>query len=705
MATIAQRVPAPPRPLTWFREFLRAELAPYPGRTATVARMVIAATLVMIICMTFRLSYAFQGAIYVLLISRENPRATLQSAGTIVLFTGIGAVYLLISVSIVIGAPMLHLVWIIWSLFLAFFALSTIRNYIAAVVFAIVISVAVPLWDRHVPAHVSVEDTLRLALATLVGIVVSAAVELAFERRRPGDEIVLPLVHRLAAVEGLVARYMEGQAADQATVDKITRYAMLGTASLRPLLRRSDYSRQYQFQMGGLTVLVGWLVDIAATAPELGARPSSNDQKQLRDLTAAIASIRSDLLNRRIPAPIHFNPDGKTTSDLPLLGEMEKIVELIPQAFTGTLDVNEYAPHPKDTPRSNLLVPDAFANPEHLKFALRGCLAASLCYIFYSSINWPAISTAVQTCLLTALTTIGGSRQKQVLRFTGAIVGGFLFGMGSQVFILPHIDSIAGFTVLFILVTAFSSWFLTSSPRLSYFGLQVALAFYLINLQEFAFQTSLLVARDRVIGILVGLLVMWLAFDQLGGAPAAVEMKRAFISNLRLLAQLVREPLPGQEKVSDVYPLREMINAKFGNVRGLGDGVLFEFGPSRRRDLALRDRIRHWQAQLRIVFVTRNALLKYRFQLPGFELPQAVRLAQVEFDNQLAEVLDGMANRMAGRGSEVRENLEDSFKRLEQTTLTCCSELPKEAPAAQLAAFLPLSRRIESLTSALDREI
>src|SRR5690348_15333883 len=94
--------------IRWFGEFLRAELAPYPGRAETVARMVLATTLVMIICMTFRLSYAYQGAIYVLVISRECTRATLQSAGTIFLFTGIGAAYLLISVSFVISDPMLH---------------------------------------------------------------------------------------------------------------------------------------------------------------------------------------------------------------------------------------------------------------------------------------------------------------------------------------------------------------------------------------------------------------------------------------------------------------------------------------------------------------------------------------------------------------------------------------------------------------------
>src|SRR5260370_29050013 len=127
---------------------------------------------------------------------------------------------------------------------------------------------------------------------------------------------------------------------------------------------------------------------------------------------------------------------------------------------------------------------------------------------------------------------IGASRQKQILLLAGALLGGFVIGMGSQIFILPHVDSIGGFTVLFVLVTALASWLMTSSPRFSYFGLQVALAFYLINLQEFAIQTSLSVARDRVVGVLLGLFMMWLVVPHLLVAPAGVEMKRAFVSNL-----------------------------------------------------------------------------------------------------------------------------------------------------------------------------
>src|SRR5262249_23609219 len=147
--------------------------------------------------------------------------------------------------------------------------------------------------------------------------------------------------------------------------------------------------------------------------------------------------------------------------------------------------IDEYLPSPGEPARSPLFVPDALSNPEHLRFALVGALAASLCYIVYTSVDWPGISTSITTCLLTALSTVGASHQKLALRFAGAVVGGFLFGMGSQVFILPYLDSISGFAILFAIVSGVASWIMTSSPRLSYFGLQLALAFYLINLQEF----------------------------------------------------------------------------------------------------------------------------------------------------------------------------------------------------------------------------
>jgi multidrug resistance protein MdtO len=418
-------------------------------------------------------------------------------------------------------------------------------------------------------------------------------------------------------------------------------------------------------------------------------------------LAATVARIRTDVINRRIPGAIQFDPDDELSLGVPLLREMEKLVELIPQAFAGSRSMDEYVPSSDDIPGINLVSPDAFVNPEHLKFALKGCLAASSCYIIYNAIAWPSIGApAMATCLLTALSAVGASRQRQILRFAAFVVGGLFLGIGSEVFILPHLDSITGFTLLFMLVIALASWFITSSPRLSYFGFQIVVIFCLINLQEFVRQTSLAAVRDRIAGVFLGLCMMWLVFDQLWGSSAAVEMKRVFISNLRLLAQFVREP-PAERS----HSLRQNINANFDTTRASADGVLFEFGASRQQDLALRNRIRQWQPKLRALFVIRIALRKYRLQLPSFELPEGAHVAQQEFDDRIAQVLDAMATRMENGASEERVHFEGSFERLKEAAGTCCANGPGQLLSVNLQPFLTLSRTVENIATSLEKEM
>jgi len=707
MASIAQPLPASNRPLAWLWEWLKDELSPYPGRLSLVARMVLAATLIMIICMTFRIPYAWQGAIYALLVSRESPQATLKSAATIFLVTGIGVAYIILSMKLVINIQPLHFLWITATLFFAFYGISTLTNYLAAVAFVNTIALGIPLWDRHVSAETNVEDTLWLCLAVLIAVVVTGAVELAFVRQRPGDEILLPVTERLSAVEDLLSCNAEGRAPDPSTQQKIVRLAMLGTSTLRRILTRSNIPPQYSAAAGGVAVLIGRLVDLAATLTPLSFEFSADDRRRFRNLASTLASIRNDLMNREIPAPVQFHAETESAAVAPLLGEMERTVTLMTEVFAGSRSAQEYLPSPDHLGGPMLLSPDAFVNPEHIRFALKGCLAASICYVMYNALAWPEISTAVTTCLLTALSTIGASRQKQILRISGAIVGGFVVGMGSQVFILPHVDSIAGFLVLFGLVTAMSSWFMTSSPRLSYFGVQLALAFYLIHLQEFTIQTSLRLARDRVVGILLGLIMMWLVFDQVWGARAAVEMKRAFILNLRLVAQFAREPASNDLRIAlgRSLALRETINANLDKVRALADGVLFELGPSRRRDLELRSYIRQWQPQLRTLFVMRIASLKYRLQLPGFELPESVRLRQQAYDDASARMLEEIADRIEEREQEIASGAEELHEVLKQRLYDALGEASRELPPAPAHSFVTLLREIDALTTCLAAEI
>jgi multidrug resistance protein MdtO len=700
MATLAQSIPSR-QPLAGFWDFLKQELTPYPGRAALVARMVIAVTLVMIVTMTFRLPFGAYAAAFALNISRDSPQITVKALKTIVVAWALGAAYILIGALLFLENPLLRFLWVIVTLFAMFYGISATTNSTAASRFGYFVIITVPLWDLHVAAEVKVEGTLWAVWAITIASVITALVELVFAELRHRDDFVQSLANRLFSVEELLACYLADRPVDETTKTRVTHFAALGASRLRRILTSSSYARQYNEQMGAVVALVGKLVDIAANLTQLSIRSSDDDRQRIGILAASIASIRTDLLSRRVPSLIDLKVDSEAPGSIPLLREMERTVSLIPEAFSGSESISEYSPSPPGENRpATLFVADAFSNPKHVRFALKGGLAASLCYIAYSSVFWPGLNTAITTCFLTALSTIGSSHQKQLVRISGALVGGVVVGIGSQVFILPYLDSIAGFTLLFALATGAAAWFVTSSPRFSYFGSQFAVAFYLINLEEFRIQTSLVPARDRVVGILLGLFMMWLIFDQLWGTPAVVEMKRTFISNLRLLAQFVKDPFFGEKRleIERSYSLRETINANFDKVLNLADGVLFEFSSSRHQDLALRGRIRRCQPRLRALFVTAIALLKYRLQLPGFELPETVRVAQQEFDNQLARMLDAMASRIDDEAPRAEDRLEDSFKRLEQTVRT-------ESLTPELRTFLTLSRNIESVASSLEKEI
>lgn len=382
----------------------------------------------------------------------------------------------------------LRLFWIIATLFLMFYALRVVTNHSAAVRFGYLIIVTIPLWDDHISAERRVEGTLWAFGAISLASIITAVTEVAYAEIRDRNDLLQSIAERFAAVEELLGCYTDGLPVDSKTEKHLAKLAMVGTSRLRRFLKRSSYSPRYAEQLGAVVGLTGRLVDIAANLTALSLDLTEDDRKQLRKVATDLASIRAALLFGRVPNPLETSDHSQR---VPLLHELEATVSMIPAVFTGSRSLIAYASRPeRGDPPSKFLVADAFSNPEHMKFALKACLAASLCYLIYNAKDWPGINTAITTCFLTTLSTVGSSRQKQMLRISGAIIG-VVLGIGSQVFILPHLDSLAGFTLLFLAVTIPATWIATSGPRLSYCGVQILIAFYLINLSEFRVQTSL----------------------------------------------------------------------------------------------------------------------------------------------------------------------------------------------------------------------
>jgi multidrug resistance protein MdtO len=612
MASEAIHIPHAERFSEWFPEFLKRELAPYPGRGALVARIVISATLTMILIVTFRIPGGVVGALSAFIFSRENLVATARSAIFLITAFALGTLFIPVGARLFASTPETHFVWVGGSLFIVFFMLRCLANYAVASGLALVVANVIGIWYLPGPPEQNVELTLWLVAATLIGALVTLCVEVVYYALHGRDDLIDGLDTRLALIEDLMADYAATRPISPSTRARLPQFAMVGAGSLRRHVARGSYSQLYRTRMSALVSLVGRSVDFAAALADAYPSLPGLEERALH-LNRSIADIRQCLHTHGQPCEAVLEP--RPSPGTPLLSEIESMVSLMPSIFS-----QENAPDPtlqniEDSPdTTRIFIPDAFSNPEHLRYVLGGTSAAMLCYIFYVSLAWSGLSTSVTTCVLTALTTIGASRQKQALRMAGFILGGVIFGMGSQIFVLPLLDSIGGFTMLFATATFVAAWLGTSSTRLSYAGLQFAFAFYLIHLSEFSIQTNLTIARDRALGVLLGMTMMWLVFERLLSRSAADEMVRIFAANLRLLADLVSSSPRADDRAAilKIRRQREAIYRHFGEVTAQSDAVPFETGPLRAGDMAARDRIRRWQAPLRSFYLLESPILQFR---------------------------------------------------------------------------------------------
>lgn len=654
MATSALRLPHAARFTTWFGDFLRKELAPYPGRGALVARIVIAATLTAVLIVTFRIPGGAIGAFSAFLTSREDLTSTAKSALYIIAAFVMGALFIPIGARLFASIPITHFLWEGASLFILFFLVRTVTNYFVVINLCAMVTTIFSIWYLPGPGEQNVELSLWQVAATLVGVLVTLAVEAVFHALYRSDEVRDGVDARLQQIENLMKDYAAGRTPSAETTRLLSQYAIVGVGALRRHIARTNDERIHRMRMSALVSLTGRSIDFAAALCTTVASVPETEQQRAAQLAKLIAVIRQHLkANTSPPRSEHVPAIGREGT--PLLSELEAIMALIPSIFEQQSSIDPRLHVLESEPSSNrFFVEDALSNPDHLRFVLGGTFAAMLCYILYVSLDWPGISTSVTTCVFTALSTIGTSRQKQVLRIAGACVGGFIFGIGAQIFILPNIDSIAGFTVLFATVTAIAAWLVTSSSRLAYAGLQLALAFYLINLSEFRFQTSLTLARDRAIGVVLGGAMMWVVFERLyRPRPAADEMVAAFIRNLRIMSEIAATS-PASTDAAAILKIRKQRDQAynyFGEVNAQADAVPFETGSERPGHMAARDRIRRWQASLRTFYLLEAPLIQFRVfgdefvkSRPFTRIDDTVRLECAQSFLDMAQNLENQLN-------------------------------------------------------------
>ncbi len=181
----------------------------------------------------------------------------------------------------------------------------------------------------------------------------------------------------------------------------------------------------------------------------------------------------------------------------------------------------------KPTESAGFFLPDAFTNPAHMQFAFKVTAAAMLCYLLYSILSWPGIHTALITCFIVSLGTAAESVEKLTLRILGCLAGAGL-GLLVMLKVVPWVTSIEGLAAIVFTGAFLGAWIAAGDKHISYAGFQIAFAYLLCVIQGPAPSFNMVVARDRVLGILLGNVVSYFVATRIWPVSVGPRIDDAF---------------------------------------------------------------------------------------------------------------------------------------------------------------------------------
>ena len=328
----------------------------------------------------------------------------------------------------------------------------------------------------------------------------------------------------------------------------------------------------------------------------------------------------------------------------------------------NTPNESSHSPKPKD-----LFVSDAFTNAAHVHFALKVTLAAMFCYIVYMAIDWSGIHTALITCTFIALETTGATLHKGILRIGGCVIGGAL-ALFTIVFLMPHMVTIASLVVVVACASAIAGWVATGSEMISYAGLQIAFAFFYSVFQGYAPDTDLDNVRNRVVGILFGLIVTGLVFAYIWPEHTIDRLRDALRQALRQLARLLEIPRPDtsvEKAKTEAHALIPETSRTFEQARRYAELTTFELEESPNRDRTSLGNLESTLSRAEDVFGVATSLTSDRTWDDWQNLPAAAKTAESELRSVVAKRIERAA------ASDEREdpgaNLSTAFARWTET--------------------------------------
>src|SRR5262249_12304268 len=191
--------------------------------------------------------------------------------------------------------------------------------------------------------------------------------------------------------------------------------------------------------------------------------------------------------------------------------------------------------------------------------------------------------------------------------------------------------------------SAIAGWVAAGSELISYAGLQIAFAFFYSIFQGYAPDTDLDNVRDRVVGILFGLIVTGVVFAYIWPERTIDRLRDALRQALRQVARLLEIPSPEtsiETGKAETHSLIAETSNSFGQEKRYVELTQFEFEESPARDRTSLGNLESTLSRAEDVLAVATSLASDQAWSEWQQLPSPTKIAESELRNAAAKRIE-----------------------------------------------------------------
>jgi multidrug resistance protein MdtO len=520
-------------------------LKPFPGRGRITLRLAVVCTLVVLVADTFRMPIQDLLPFFVLFVTKEEKVTTALSA-LLILF----AATLAIAVSILIykatgDRPEFRIPAIALEIFIGMFLFRVLSIPAVGWILGFVIAAAQSVVYLFPDPEETVHELLWLWVVIAFATAIAWLANLLF----------FPVSATHLLQREFVARW---QAVSTATEQLTTSQPSAGADLLRPLVKggpvrilkllklssiESGDLREKQAELRRLILSLdkitrlGFSYAKARLKSAVSIAVASGETAVLGGLKEEAQRFQREFAAGSVPSGTMARPAMATDGNV--ARQLREAENTFQDLAGGDAESGDHPEKAAAGRKHSLFVADAFRNPQHVQFAIKVTLAGMIGYLFYTASDYYGIHTVFYTPLILALGSTGATIHKGFLRIIGCTIGAAL-GLICLVWVLPRFETLGTFLLIVFCVHGLAAWIAVGDDRISYMGLQIALAFDLGFLQGYGPPDKIDPLRDRFIGILIGLCIVTTVFAVIWPESAALSARERLAACLRTIARLLR---------------------------------------------------------------------------------------------------------------------------------------------------------------------